>query len=108
MIQLPGYLRGLTFHGDYAFVGSSIPRDKSVIKHVELEALLAEKGQSQSCGIFVVNWKTGKLVHFVRISGQVQEIYDVAVLANTFRPRALSLDDDLVETMLNIGPEQRV
>jgi uncharacterized protein (TIGR03032 family) len=106
VIDLPGYLRGLTFHGDFAFIGSSIPRDNSGIKHVELEDKLATKGESQACGIFIVNWRTGKLAHFVRITGGVQEVYDVAVLPETFRPQARAIDDERVETLLNIGPEE--
>ena len=106
LIDLPGYLRGLTFHGDFAFIGSSIPRENSGIKHVELEDKLASTGESQACGIFVVNWRTGRLVHFVRITGGVQEVYDVAVLPETFRPQARAIDDERVETLLNIGPEE--
>jgi len=107
-LNLPGYLRGLSFVNEYAFIGSSIPREKSGIKHAALETTLAEKGQSQKCGIFVVNWQTNKLVHFVRISGHVQEVYDVALLPGTARPKAYGLEDEAIETLLNIGPEQRV
>jgi uncharacterized protein (TIGR03032 family) len=106
LVELPGYLRGLTFHGDFAFIGSSIPRAGSVIKHSKLESSIATKGQVQTCGIFIVNLKLGKVVHSVRISGAVQEVYDVAVLTNTFRPRAESPESEALDFMLNIGPEQ--
>jgi uncharacterized protein (TIGR03032 family) len=106
LVEIPGYLRGLTFHGDFAFVGSSILRPDSAIKHAKLDASIAQKGQAQSCGIFVVNLKLGRVIHTVRISGAVQEVYDVAVLPNTLRPRAEGPTSETLDFMLNIGPQQ--
>jgi uncharacterized protein (TIGR03032 family) len=106
LVEIPGYLRGLTFHGDFAFVGSSIPRADSVIKHAKLDSKIAQQGQVQTCGIFVVNLKLGKVVHAVRISGAIQEVYDVAVLPNTLRPRAEGPASETLDFMLNIGPQQ--
>lgn len=106
LVEIPGYLRGLAFHGDFAFIGSSVPRPDSVIKHAQLDSKFAEKGQAQTCGIFVVNLKLGKVVHAVRISGAVQEVYDIAILSNTLRPRAEGSASEALDFMLNIGPQQ--
>jgi uncharacterized protein (TIGR03032 family) len=104
LITLPGYLRGLSFHGDYAFIGSSIPRENSGITHKPLDSSLAAKGQTIDCGVFIVNWRNGKLVHFLRISGGVQEIYDIAILPSTFKPGGVGFEDEDIEFVLNIGP----
>lgn len=106
--ELPGYLRGLTFYGDFAFVGSSIPRADSVIKNAKLESAIAEKGETQTCGIFVVDVKVGKIVHAVKVSGAVQEVYDVGILPNCARPRAEAPGSAALQYMLNIGPQQKL
>lgn len=102
--QLPGYLRGLTFFGDLAFIGSSVPRENSSIVHKPLDDKLSASNSTPRCGVFVLNIKTGQLLQAVTITAGVQEIYDVAVLPNTFSPKALELESEELHNTVNIGP----
>ena len=72
---LPGFTRGLAFIDKYALVGLSQVRE-SVFKALPI----TDAAQERNCGVWVVNIETGKTVGFLRFDGEVQEIFDVAVL----------------------------
>ncbi len=78
----PGYTRGLSFAGPYAFIGLSKIRETSTFGGVPI----AEDRESLKCGVGVVDLRTGRLVaHFEFLSG-VEEIFDVQVLHRTRHP----------------------
>jgi uncharacterized protein (TIGR03032 family) len=101
----PGYLRGLTFIGDYAVVGLSRPRDDKTFRGLQLDETLAAKGADARCGLEVIDLRTGDIVHWVRVEGMVRELYDVVVLPDAARPMALGFKTDEIHRMLSIGPE---
>jgi protein O-GlcNAc transferase len=74
--HLPGYTRGLAFHGPYAFIGLSRIRETSVFGGIPIAA----HREQLKCGVAVVDLRTGRLVaHFCFASG-VSEIFAVEVL----------------------------
>ena len=75
----PGFLRGLAFHGDLAFVGLSKPRYKR-FEGLALDQRLRERDSEPWCGIQVIDLTSGACVDWFRIDGAVGEIYDLAVL----------------------------
>ncbi len=89
LVFCPGYLRGLAFYGDYAFIGSSLPRENSGFHGLQLDKTLAGLGLSPMCGIFIIDLRRGEIVHDIAVTGGIQELYDVAVLPNVHRPRAI-------------------
>ena len=99
----PGYLRGLAFHGDYAIVGTSLPRDNKTFQGLNLDSLLDSKATEARCGLHVIDLRTGDLVHWVRINGFVQELYDVAALPDVQRPMALGFKTDEIRRTLSVG-----
>lgn len=103
VITLPGYLRGLTFHGSLAIIGSSLPRPGSDIDRDAFAKNVAARETSPSCGIFFVDTKSGKLLHFVRVSKDVQELYDIAVLTGCQAPEGIGFKDQRVRYILKIG-----
>jgi uncharacterized protein (TIGR03032 family) len=106
LLFCPGYLRGLAFHGDYAFIGASLPREASGFHGLPLDAALAERNAAPRCGVFVVDWRRGEVVHDLAVTGGVQELYDVAVLPNVRRPRAVGFAADDIHYLLSIGTPQ--
>ncbi|MBL8829256.1 MAG: TIGR03032 family protein [Planctomycetaceae bacterium] len=75
---LPGYTRGLAFHGPYAFVGLSKIREKSTFGGVPI----AEDRAKLKCGVGVIHLPTGRLAaHFEFVTG-VEEIFDVQLIPN--------------------------
>ena len=76
----PGYLRGCSFHGDFAIVGISKPRNNKTFSGLPLDQKLAAKNAEPRCGLLVIDLRSGDLVHSLRLEGIVEELYDIAVI----------------------------
>ncbi len=74
--KLPGFTRGLDFHGHFAFVGLSQVRESAVFSGIPL----VEQVRERLCGVWVVDLRTGGTVAFLRFEGMVQEIFAIQVL----------------------------
>jgi len=86
---LPGFARGLSFVGNYAVIGISRPRENRTFEGLVLNERLEREGVQPKCTICVVNLTTGDVEHSLTMEGVVQELYDVAMLPDVVRPRAL-------------------
>ena len=100
----PGYARGLAFHGDYAIIGLSMPRENGTFAGLNLELALQEKHAEARCGLLIVDLRTGDAAHWLRITGIIGELYDVAVLPGFVRPMAIGIKTDEVRRTLSIEP----
>jgi predicted O-linked N-acetylglucosamine transferase (SPINDLY family) len=78
VVRLPGYTRGLAFHGDYAFVGLSRIRETAVFGGIPI----AEHPEQLKCGVGVIDLRTGQSVGHLEFEAGVEEIFDVAVVAD--------------------------
>ena len=72
----PGYCRGLSFLGPFAFVGLSRIRETAVFGGVPI----AENRDALKCGIAVVDLRTGSSVASFEFAEGVEEIFDVRVV----------------------------
>ena len=99
----PGYLRGLSFIGDFAVVGLSRPRGNRTFSGLALDDNLAKADSEARCGLMVIDLKSGDVVHWLRVEGIVEELYDVIALPGTQRPMALGFKTDEVRRVLNVG-----
>ena len=100
---LPGYLRGLAFHGDFALVGLSTCCENRTFSGLPLDDELARRDAEPRCAIAVVDLRSGDAVHWLRIEGFVRELYDVAVLEGAQRPMALGFKSDEIRRHIVIG-----
>lgn len=98
----PGYLRGLSFIGDFAIVGISKPRENKTFNGLDLNDRLEKANIAPRCGLLVINLTSGDIVHSVNISGLVEEIYDVVVMPNIRRPMALGFKQDTIRRTITI------
>jgi uncharacterized protein (TIGR03032 family) len=99
----PGYLRGLAFAGDYAVVGLSRPRHEQTFAGLELERNLRAKGTEARCGLSVIDLRSGAEAHWLRLEGEVSELYDVVVLPGVVRPTALGFVREDVRRIISVG-----
>jgi len=99
----PGYLRGLSFVGDYAVVGLSEPRHEKTFAGLALQDELAAKGGGPRCGLCVIDLRSGDIVEWVRLGGTVRELYDVVVLPGVVRPMAFGFKTDEVQRIVTMG-----
>jgi uncharacterized protein (TIGR03032 family) len=89
VVELPGFTRGLTFVGHYAFVGLSQVRE-SVFRGLPIL-----ERQERKCGVWIVDVRTGAVVGNLEFTGAVQEIFDVQVLPWRW-PELGELDGELL------------
>jgi len=103
----PGYLRGLAMVGDFAVAGLSRPRaDNHTFAGLALDDALEKGGVEARCGLVIIDLRSGDIVHWLRIEGVVNELYDVAVLPGVQRPTALGFKTDEINRVITIGPEE--
>jgi len=98
----PGYARGLAFAGDLALVGLSLARDNRTFQGLGLEEALEKKNASARCGLQIVDLKSGDAIHWIRIEGVVQELYDVAFLPGVRRPSAIGFKTTDISRIITV------
>jgi uncharacterized protein (TIGR03032 family) len=99
----PGYLRGLAFSGRFAVVGLSESRHNKTFDDLPLRDRLTEREAEGRCGLQIIDLQSGDVVHGLRISGIVQELYDVVVLPGVVRPMALGFMSDEIRRVITVG-----
>lgn len=100
----PGFLRGLSFHGDYAVVGISAVRENRTFQDLVLADALAARGVTARCALLVIDLRQGDLVHELCIDEPVRELFDTAVLPGCRNPGAVGFRDDAVQRTLVLPP----
>ena len=60
--------------------GLSEPRGNRTFAGLPLQERLAAEGVAPRCGVCFIDLASGDVVHWLRITGVVSELYDVAVL----------------------------
>lgn len=98
----PGYMRGLYFHGDFALVGLSRPRHNKTFSGLALDENLKLRHAEPRCGVQVIDLRTGDIVHWLRIEGIVEELYDVITLPGVRCPMALGFKTDEIRRVISI------
>lgn len=97
----PGFLRGLSLIGDFAVVATSKPRENKTFTGLALDDNLRDGGAEARCQIAVIDLRTFDLVHWLRIKGVVQELYDVVALPGVRRPMAIGFKTDEIRRTLS-------
>ncbi|MEQ1858898.1 MAG: TIGR03032 family protein [Chthoniobacteraceae bacterium] len=104
----PGFMRGLTFAGDYAIVGFSKTRSKNTFGGLAVDEELARRGIESQCGLHVIDVRTGAVAHWVKFEGMVTELYDVAVLPGVARPMAFGFRTEEIQHTIALGDPGRL
>jgi uncharacterized protein (TIGR03032 family) len=97
----PGFLRGLAFHAGHAFVGLSLPRDGS-FSGLQLDEELKKRDAEPWCGVQIVNLATGDIVQWIRLEGEVTELFDLCVLPGIKRPMSTGILSDDIHRLVTI------
>jgi uncharacterized protein (TIGR03032 family) len=90
VIELPGFTRGLAFVGSLMFVGLSAVRSSEVAVKLPIAG-----GHTES-GLRVVDLRSGEVVAGMLFTGDVSQIYDVAVVEGSSYPELLEWGDERV------------
>jgi uncharacterized protein (TIGR03032 family) len=98
----PGFTRGLEFVGDLAFIGLSQVRESAVFSGIPITERLTPA--ERTCGVCVVNIRTGETVALLKFQSGVREIFAVALLPRRF-PDLINDDDKVLESSFVIPSE---
>jgi uncharacterized protein (TIGR03032 family) len=102
VIKLQGFTRGMDFFGPLMFVGLSKTRNSSVAE----PAPIAQESTESESGIWCINLTDHTVVGFVRFEGNIDQIYDVAVLPGVTYPELFLPDDEQSMTVFHFPPLQ--
>lgn len=91
--EFPGFLRGLSFYGDLAFIGSSTIREKKEFGGLPIE----ERYPELKCAVYVINIKTGDTIGFIEFTKGIEELFDLTLLPHILNPHLIGFEDDAVD-----------
>jgi uncharacterized protein (TIGR03032 family) len=98
VVELPGFTRGLTFAGEFAFVGLSQIRESSTFGDLPL----VERLEERLCGVWIVDLKAGAVAGFLRFDDLVQEVFDVALLPGKRYPEIAEMGSTAVASSFEL------
>lgn len=91
VVSLPGFTRGLYFYDQLMFVGTSRLRKRNNKNPIPLRDLHEET----QAGIWVINLATNQQIGHITFDGDIDQIYDVAILPNSTMPEFITKDNPL-------------
>jgi uncharacterized protein (TIGR03032 family) len=100
----PGFLRGLAFLGHHALVTVSLPRG-GAFDGLALDDELKRRDAEPWCGVLVIDTRAGGIVEFIRLVGEIRELFDIAVVPRAVCPMAIGTDSPEIRNMLSFDPE---
>src|SRR5262249_21250743 len=95
VVEVPGFTRGVDFAGPFAFVGLSQVRESAVFSGISITERLAE--DERSCGVCVIDLRSGQVVGLLRFETAVQEVFAVALVGQRY-PELINDDEKLLES----------
>lgn len=93
IIRLPGFLRGLTFYGNLAFIGLSQIRESNAFSGIPI----LDHYKKLECGVSVVDINTGKLVAKIEFQSACSELFDVQIATGTNRLGIVGFAKDTID-----------
>jgi uncharacterized protein (TIGR03032 family) len=99
---VPGFTRGLSFHGRYAFVGLSKIRETAVFGGLPIAARPAEL----QCGVYVLDLRTGQQVGCLVFPPGIDEVFDVLVLPGFRFPELIGFEEETIRGIFVVPPDK--
>ena len=100
---LPGYARGLAFHGPYAFVGLSKIREQSTFGGLPIADQYGE--DERKCGVCAVDLDTGAIVSFLWFEAGCTELFDIQVLPGVRWLAVIGFQDQVLDGIMVAPPD---
>lgn len=89
IIKTDSFIRGMSFHKDYLFIGISKLRDSSTTF-----GKLKDINEDADAGVLIIHLPTRKIFGRITYPELIEEIYDVHILAGKLRPNILNTDEE--------------
>ncbi|WP_244629091.1 DUF4915 domain-containing protein [Methylocella tundrae] len=85
----PGFARGLAFVDHYAVLTISLPRGVA-LDGLPVADTMRKRGATPWRGLIIVDLRNGDIVQWLRLEGDVTELFDVGVIAGVRCPRGFA------------------
>ncbi|MTJ08041.1 TIGR03032 family protein [Anabaena sp. UHCC 0204] len=95
----PGFVRGLAFWQNFAFVGLSQLRSQS-FTGLTLEKRLMSEGNRPQSGLMVIDLQTGETLHWLYFQSVIEELFDVVVLPGVRQPQLIGLQEEEIQRLV--------
>ncbi|MCB1591527.1 MAG: TIGR03032 family protein [Alphaproteobacteria bacterium] len=105
LLWRPGFLRGLRFKGNFAFLCSSEPRHKT-FHGLPLQKELEKRNEKPRCALDIIDLDKMAVIHSLDITGSVRELYDVAVLEKCVQPLVYGIEGDEMRKIVVLGEDK--
>jgi uncharacterized protein (TIGR03032 family) len=102
----PGFLRGMALHNGHAIVTVSKPRNDS-FEGLQLDDEMKKRDAEPWCGVMIIDLRTGGIVEWIKLSGHITELFDVAALPGVKCPMSIGLDSLEIRSTITFDPEIR-
>ncbi len=98
---VPGFARGLAFHGRFALVGISKPR-YGLSDGLPIHRRMQQSGEPPWCGFQVIDTRSGECVEWFRFEGpSPSEISALEVIPNVFAVAAYGSDSEVASEFIS-------
>ena len=104
VVSLPGYTRGLAFHGQHAFVGLSKIREKEEFGGLPIESRVKDL----QCGIWIIDLQRGSAIEFMAFEAGCTEVFAVEVLAGIRWPAIIGFKQETINGIFVVPPDGSV
>jgi len=92
LIKLQGFTRGVNFYGNLMFVGLS----KSRTSNIKNPIPLSKEYEETFSGIWIVNLDDGSEIGHIKFDGDVEQVYDIAIIPNSTNPNIIQSSNTLI------------
>lgn len=103
VVQLPGFTRGLTMIGRYAFIGCSRVRERSWFGGLPI----LEKSEPPTCGIWAVDLVSSQIIGWLEFDEGIDEIFDIQWLPGVHWPDILETNEPVARNAF-VLPENKI
>lgn len=100
----PGFLRGLAIVGNFALVTVSKPRYGS-FEELPIGDEMAKRQMSPMCGVLIVDLNAGEVVEWLKLEGDVQELFTVELMQGVKCPMVVGPSTEEFVGTITFSPE---
>ncbi len=92
VVKLQGFTRGLYFYGGVMFVGTSQLR----VSEIKNTIPLSKEYDETYAGVWMINLQDNTEIAHIKFDGDIDQIYDIAIIPNSTMPELLDVESSLV------------
>lgn len=101
---IPGFIRGITIHNNYALINTSPDRHDNAFKDLPLGEEIKKRGQNAVSGITVLDLQTNDILHLFEVKDPDVELYDITIIPGLRRGRLMDQSEG-IPTKFKLAPK---